>query len=77
MAGKSFVEYSAESDFPIENIPFGVFRKNAGESSRCASIIGEFVVDLFELASAGLLQGPALGDGSVFKSVRISVGVYK
>uniref|UniRef100_A0A7S3FYR0 Fumarylacetoacetase n=1 Tax=Palpitomonas bilix TaxID=652834 RepID=A0A7S3FYR0_9EUKA len=72
MSAKSFIEYSAETEFPLENIPFGVFRKSANEKSRCASIIGDFVVDLYELVDAGLLKGEALGDGAVLKEENLN-----
>jgi fumarylacetoacetase len=49
---KSFVEVSAESHFPIQNIPFGVFKTSDG-AARCASRIGDTVVDLSVLAEAG------------------------
>ena len=41
---KSFVEVSAESHFPIQNIPFGVFKTSDG-AARCASRIGDTVRD--------------------------------
>jgi fumarylacetoacetase len=44
------------SDFPIENLPYGVFRR-AGEDPRVGVAIGEGVLDLAALESAGLLPG--------------------
>mmetsp|Transcript_24014 Transcript_24014/g.77129 ORF Transcript_24014/g.77129 Transcript_24014/m.77129 type:complete len:438 (-) Transcript_24014:1513-2826(-) len=51
---KSFVPVPPESHFPIQNIPFGVFRPSADAPPRCATRIGDFVVDLSVLAQAGL-----------------------
>jgi fumarylacetoacetase len=42
-------------DFPIQNLPYGVFRRN-GEAARCCVAIGDSVVDLSELEAAGLLS---------------------
>ncbi len=42
------------SDFPIENLPYGVFRR-AGEDPRVGVAIGEGVLDLAALESAGVL----------------------
>lgn len=54
--------------FPIQNLPFGVFSR-AGEAPRCATAIGDRVLDLAALEAAGLLDAgasvfakPALND---------------
>ena len=39
--------------FPLNNLPFGVF--SAGDKPRCGTAIGDFVLDLAALQSAGLL----------------------
>ncbi|MGH9168681.1 MAG: fumarylacetoacetase [Acidimicrobiia bacterium] len=44
------------SDFPIENLPYGVFRR-AGENPRVGVAVGEGVLDLAALESAGVLPG--------------------
>jgi fumarylacetoacetase len=60
----SWIEVPADSDFPIQNIPFGVF-KTANKSPRVATIIGNTVIDLQELAERGFFD--ALGvDKAVF-----------
>jgi fumarylacetoacetase len=44
---KSWVAYEAECEFPIENLPFGVFRTDAKDNKpRCGVAIGDQVVDL-------------------------------
>ncbi len=57
----SWVKQANEGgDFPIQNLPFGVFRrKAAGESFRGGVAIGNQVVDLAALNAAGLLSGLA------------------
>ena len=49
---KSWIEVAADSDFPIQNIPFGIF-KTADKSPRLATIIGDRVIDLQNLAALG------------------------
>ena len=44
---------NAESPFPLNNLPCGVF--SAGDAPRCAVAIGDSVLDLAALQSAGLL----------------------
>jgi fumarylacetoacetase len=55
----SWVEVEADSDFPIQNIPFGVF-STASTPPRVGTAIGKFVLDLSELYTAGLFNGVAL-----------------
>lgn len=42
---KSWVEVPGESDFPIQNLPFGVFKTKDSEPRVC-SAIGNYVIDL-------------------------------
>ena len=52
----SWVEVSKDSDFPIQNLPFGVF-KTSNSNPRVCSRIGDYIVDLYALANLGLLKG--------------------
>ena len=57
---KSWVESANEPgcDFPIQNLPFGVFRrKNTSEAARGGVAIGDQILDL---AALGLKTGPTL-----------------
>ena len=45
---KSWIPVPEHSDFPIQNIPFGII-KMEGKSPRVATRIGDSVIDLFEL----------------------------
>jgi fumarylacetoacetase len=52
---RSFIEVDPDSHFPLENLPFGVFKPCAGPA-RIGVALGEYVVDLAELERAGLLK---------------------
>lgn len=52
----SWIGVAPDSDFPLMNIPFGVFRAPGG-TPRCATRIGDRVVDLYALALNGYLDG--------------------
>jgi fumarylacetoacetase len=54
---KSWVESanSATTDFPLNNLPCGVFSRD-GEDPRCGMAIGDFVLDLTALEAEGLLR---------------------
>eukprot|EP00002_Diphylleia_rotans_P037575 TRINITY_DN840_c0_g1_i1.p1 TRINITY_DN840_c0_g1~~TRINITY_DN840_c0_g1_i1.p1 ORF type:complete len:433 (+),score=87.90 TRINITY_DN840_c0_g1_i1:637-1935(+) len=53
---RSFVEYDATCDFPIQNIPYGVFSTAANASPRIGVAIGASVLDLSVLLRHGLLS---------------------
>lgn len=53
---KSWVEVKPGSDFPIQNLPFGIFR-TAEKTERTGVAIGEYILDLLVVAESGLLDG--------------------
>ncbi|KAI9249363.1 Fumarylacetoacetase [Helicostylum pulchrum] len=57
MTLESFVSVSNNSDFPIQNIPFGIFSTSDKSTPRVGTAIGDKAVDLSEVAKAGLLDG--------------------
>jgi fumarylacetoacetase len=52
---KSWVEVSEKSDFPIQNLPFGIF-KTQMLTPRVGVAIGEKILDLYELHKAGFIS---------------------
>lgn len=52
----SFVDIPSGSDFPLENLPYGVFVPAGSDQPRPGTAIGEWVVDLRALEDAGLLE---------------------
>jgi fumarylacetoacetase len=49
-----------ENDFPIQNLPFAVFRrKGSDEAFRCGVAIGDQIVDLAAAAGSGVFAGEA------------------
>ena len=50
----------AGSDFPLQNLPYGVFRRSSSnEAFRCGVAIGSQVLDLAALSHTGVLSGLA------------------
>ncbi len=47
---RSFVDVDATSDFPIQNLPYGVFSSSDGLAPRVGVAIGNDVLDLWQLA---------------------------
>jgi fumarylacetoacetase len=50
---KSWVDVPPGSDFPIQNLPFGIFRT---DSTRAGAAIGDYIVDLALLHHLGFFQ---------------------
>jgi fumarylacetoacetase len=46
---RSWIEVEKDSDFPIQNLPFGIF-KRPGKAPSAATRIGNIVISLYELA---------------------------
>ena len=63
MALKSFIDVPRDSHFPLENLPFGVFKPRDGEA-RIGVALGGDVVDLSVLQDAGYF--PDLKDRQLF-----------
>ena len=60
---RSFIEVAADSHFPIQNLPFGIFSQGSG-TPHPGVAIGDQIADLQVLAEAGLLNAV---DASVLK----------
>ncbi len=63
---QSFVPSPHETDFPIQNLPFGVCRPLAGGPARVCSRLGDTVIDLAQLDAAGLFEGSGAGGRELF-----------
>ena len=61
----SFVDVPAESDFPLENLPYGIFRARDGRA-RAGVAIGDLVLDLQVVEEAGFFRDLNFGEGPIF-----------
>jgi fumarylacetoacetase len=68
---KSFVEYSADSDFSIHNIPFGVAVFNKAYIG-CCTRIGDQVVDLATLYDLGYFEEVEGLDDNIFEAYTLN-----
>ncbi len=62
---KSWIAVSPDSDFPIQNIPFGVIQLE-DQDAVCASRIGDFAIHLGAMTELGYFDDLELKDPSVF-----------
>ena len=58
---QSWIKVPADSDFPIQNLPFGIF-KTGNSGPRVCSAIGDFVIDLSACLSLGYFDGLGLNN---------------
>lgn len=56
MALRSFIDVPADSHFPIQNLPYGVFSPKSGGAPRIGVAIGDIVLDLAVLEAYGWFQ---------------------
>ncbi len=61
----SFIDVAAESHFPLQNLPFGVF-KPANGPARAGVAIGDMIIDLHVLEEKGFLLVPEFGGRAAF-----------
>ncbi|MED3562495.1 fumarylacetoacetase [Bacillus xiapuensis] len=64
---KSFIEVSAESHFPIQNLPYGVFNTKENGQPSVGVAIGDYVVDLAILEAKGFFKHCLNTNISVFQ----------
>lgn len=67
------IEIATDSPFSIHTLPYGVFRPSAAESARVGVAIGDWVLDLAALETAGLFDGPALRGRGVFNQPALNL----
>ncbi|MDA7979420.1 MAG: fumarylacetoacetase [Pirellulales bacterium] len=60
---RSFVPVAEDSDFPLQNLPYGVFSQVGASEDHIGVAIGEQVLDLCELSRRGQFDLPELREG--------------
>jgi fumarylacetoacetase len=63
---RSWIAVPPESDFPVQNLPYGVFR-TANSSPRVGVAVGDEILDLAVLDEAGKLDRTLVGGRSLFE----------
>jgi fumarylacetoacetase len=70
---RSFVPVAAESHFPIQNLPYGAFRRRGhGGRAHIGVAIGDFVLDLTALEEKGVFDPQFLGGRRPFAAGRLN-----
>lgn len=63
---KSFIDVTPDSHFPVQNLPYGVFKRKSGGEPRVGVAIGDQVLDLSVLEDNKLVGGPILKGTNLF-----------
>lgn len=66
MVLNSFIQVHPDSHFPIQNLPYGVFKREPASEPRPGVAIGDYVLDLSVVALAALFDGPCLTNSDCF-----------
>lgn len=77
---KSFIEVAEQSDFPIQNLPFGIFSTAAQPQARAGVAIGDQVLDLSVLEARGLLNPashPVFGEHTLNAFIALGRPVWR
>jgi fumarylacetoacetase len=69
---QSFVPVAPESHFPIQNLPYGRFRRRSAREPAVGVAIGDHVLDLAILDEDGLLDSPLLRGRHLFRSATLN-----
>lgn len=63
---KSFIPVTENSDFPIQNLPYGVFKRKDDSENHIGVAIGDYILDLKILEDEGIFHNSMLKDIRVF-----------
>lgn len=69
---RSFLPIPPDSDFPLQNLPYGVFRRVPGGGARVGVAISDQVLDLAVLEEVGLFDAPVLAGKGFFSRPRLN-----
>ncbi|MEZ4690504.1 MAG: hypothetical protein R3A12_10110 [Ignavibacteria bacterium] len=69
---KSFINVNKGSDFPIQNIPFGIFKSKNNSKPRAGTAIGDLILDLSVLQESSLFSDQIIKEKSVFSKEHLN-----
>ncbi|KAL6771357.1 hypothetical protein ACKKBG_A26025 [Auxenochlorella protothecoides x Auxenochlorella symbiontica] len=68
----SWVSVQTDSDWSLQNLPYGIFSTADNPRPRPGVAIGDLVIDLAALSGSGLLAGHMLGSSSCFQQTTLN-----
>ncbi len=70
---RSFIEVAPDAHFPIQNLPFGVFKRKIGGAAQVGVAIGDYVLDLAVLEERKLFKGEYLAGRRPFSQSSLNL----
>lgn len=64
---RSWIDIPAHSDFPLANLPWGIFEASDGRGARAGVAIGDYVLDLYALSEYKFFENLDLPTYKVFR----------
>ncbi len=71
-AFKSFIDVAPDSDFPIQNLPFCVFKTGEIMGGHIGSRIGQWILDLTRLEQEGYFQDTRVSGKNIFQHATLN-----
>jgi len=65
---RTWIPIEPESEFPIQNIPFGIFKPKNRLNARSGTRIGDYVIDLATIAERGYFREEGIYNNKVFSA---------
>lgn len=69
---RSFIQVTANSHFPIQNLPYGVFKPTRRDDLRIGTAIGEFVLDLSVIEEEGFFNNTSITGRHIFSRASLN-----
>lgn len=63
---KSFIQVKADSHFPIQNIPFGIFKTKNNQYPRAGIAIGDMILDISIVEDKGMFKNILTNEKNIF-----------
>lgn len=74
---KSFIEVHKDSHFPIQNLPYGIFKTKKNPNPRACTAIGSYILDLSVLEEKRLFERTSLRNEKVFHEAALNCFMAK
>ncbi|MDQ3021610.1 MAG: fumarylacetoacetase [Bacteroidota bacterium] len=63
---KSFIDVKPDSHFPIQNLPYGIFKDKTNACAKAGIAIGDFILDLSLIEKKGLFDNTSIKEKQIF-----------